>query len=184
MPLVSRSLERILSSSLPAELVARACAGDAVAFGAIARIVDSDLRGVVWAVLRDQHSVDDVMQAAYEKAFREIAGFQERSSLKTWLHSICYRTAIDHLRYEARRQHENVDTTLLESPRSIGDDVATRIEFAAVMDRMDPTTRTLLMLTAGFGHSYDEVAEITGIARGTVASRVARAKDKIRNETK
>lgn len=183
MPLVSRPLERILSSSPPAELVAKACTGDAAAFGAIARIVDSDLRGVVWAVLRDQHSVDDVMQMAYEKAFRQIAGFEQRSNLKTWLHSICYRTAIDYLRHEGRRRHEDVDATPLESAHSISDAVATKLEFAAVMDQMDPETRTLLMLTAGFGHSYDEVSEITGIARGTVASRVARAKERIRNAT-
>ena len=48
---------------------------------------DHDLRGVVWAVVRSSHATDDVMQTAYEKAFRSLDRFGGRSAMKTWLHS-------------------------------------------------------------------------------------------------
>ncbi len=178
---------RMLPTTLTDELIDRACAGDPQAFGALARIVDPDLRGVAWAVLRNSHQVDDVMQTVYEKAFRQINTFNRQSRITTWLHSIAYRAAIDMVRYESRRRHEDLtgieqDSAAAARATPVGDTVEIKLEFIQVMQQMDPETRTLLMLTAGFGHSYDEVADITGISRGTVASRVARAKTKLRNE--
>jgi RNA polymerase sigma-70 factor (ECF subfamily) len=154
---------------------------DARSFGAFLREHDHKLRGVAWAVVRDDHQTDDVMQSAYEKAFRALPDFDGRSSLTTWLHSIVYRTALDHVRFEGRRRHEDVDDLLNSSQP--GSDAAgvgiDRLELAAAMDRLAPEERTALMLVAGLGYSYDETADIMGEARGTVASRVSRARARL-----
>lgn len=154
---------------------------DAQSFGEFIRAHDKQLRGVAWAVVRDQHQTDDVMQAAYEKAFRALPGFDGRSALSTWLHSIVYRTALDHIRYEGRRRHQDVDD--LRNLSSGGDQAASaglgRIEIEAIMDQLDPSDRAALMLVAGWGYSYDEAALILGEARGTVASRVSRARRRL-----
>jgi RNA polymerase sigma-70 factor (ECF subfamily) len=154
---------------------------DAQSFGAFIRKHDHKLRGVAWAVVRDDHQTDDVMQAAYEKAFRALPTFDGRSSLSTWLHSIVYRTALDHIRFEGRRRHEDVDD--LRNRAQLGSDAAAvgidRLELAAAMDRLAPEERTALMLVAGLGYSYDETASIMGEARGTVASRVSRARARL-----
>lgn len=161
------------------ELEDRARRGDACSFGQLLRIHNDDLRGVVWSVLRDQHDVDDAMQAAYEKAFRAIGDFSGRSTLKTWLHSICYRTAVDIMRYESRRVHERVGDMAACGSVDVAE---TRIEAAAVLDSLIPEQRAVLYLTAALGYTFDEVSEITGINRGTVASRVSRAKQRLRKE--
>lgn len=153
----------------------------AASFGAFIREHDRQLRGVAWAVVRDPHRTDDVMQAAYEKAFRSLDRFDGRSSMTTWLHSIVYRTAIDHLRYEGRRRHDDVDEiTALGAPL---DDVATaslgRMELQAALEQLSPEERAALLLVTAEGHSYDEAAEILGEARGTVASRVSRARARL-----
>lgn len=156
-------------------------AGDAQSFGAFIREHDHQLRGVAWAVVRNAHATDDVMQAAYEKAFKALPDFDGRSAMTTWLHSIVYRTALDHVRYEGRRRHDDVDSLRNQSgPRS---DAATvgldRMELAAVLDQLAPQERAAVMLVAGQGYSYDEAAEILGEARGTVAARVSRARGKL-----
>ena len=159
----------------------RAIAGDPVAFGAVLRQHDAALRGVVWSVVRKAASLDDVMQDAYERAFAAIDTFEGRSTLKTWLHSICYRTAIDHVRYEGRRRHEVLhlvaDTAASDSTSGSALDA---IALAEALERLDSEQRALIMLTAGLGYSYDETAEIVGLARGTVASRVSRARSQLR----
>lgn len=159
------------------DLETRARSGDAHAFGSLIRTWDHDLRGVVWAVVRSNHATDDVMQNAYEKAFRAIDGFDGRASLKSWLHSICYRAAIDYVRYEGRRSHDDVSelSVVPESPDAATQAVA-GIELELAFDSLDEEQRVLLMLTAGLGYSYDEVAEIVGMPRGTVASRASRAR--------
>ena len=165
------------------ELEKRAMAGEAAAFGQVVRLYERDLRGLVWSVVRDHHQADDVLQAAFEKAFRRVKTFRGNGSMKPWLQSICYRAALDHLRYEGRRRHSNIDQI---PPIEADDDVAMRVEtldgFYAVMDSLDPETRALLMLTAGFGYTATDAADITGMPVGTVNSRLSRARQRLRQE--
>ena len=157
---------------------------DAESFAEILPEHDDYLRGVVWAVVRDPDVIDDIMQATYEKAYRSVGGFDGRSSLRTWLHTICYRTAIDHIRHELRQHRVSLDVAATEAidprQRSMSDDVDKRLVAIDVLARLDPEHRALLYFTAGLGYSYDEVAEIVGMSRGTVASKVSRAKDRLR----
>lgn len=162
----------------------RAIAGDVDAFMQLIRAWDDDLRAVVWSVLRASTAMtDDVMQAAYEKAFRALGNFRQEASMKTWLTRICLTTAIDHSRYERRREHEPLDVlenvTAATRPSS-SDAAISRVELAAALEMLVPETRALVMLTLGLGYPFDEVAEIAGLPRGTVASRVGRAKEAIR----
>ena len=162
------------------ELERRALDSDPTAFGQLVRRYDDRMRSVVWAVVRSPEALDDVMQASYEKAFRSVDTFDGRSAFTTWLHSICYRTAIDYVRYEGRREHEDVDSTVVSSrPEPTADVAVDRTELAAVLDQLDPDARGLLMLVSGHGYSFDDVAKMTGMHRGTVASKVSRARKKL-----
>jgi len=161
----------------------RARSGDAVAFGQLLRLWDTDLRGVAWSVVRSATATDDIMQSAYERAFRSIDDFDGRASMKTWLHSIAYRTALDYLRYERRRAHGDItelQTVASSEPHAQSESVAlSRSELASVLDECTPNQRAMLMLTAGLGYSFDETAEILGVERGTVASRVGRLRSRL-----
>lgn len=158
-----------------------ACNGDPRAFGELLRRWDDDLRGLVWSVVRDADQIDDVLQSAYEKAFRSLAEFRGEAALKTWVYSVCLRTAIDHQRYEKRRQHES-DHVLERRPSaaSTSAEALDHTELAAALELIEPEARALLMLTAGLGYSFEDAAVMSGLPRGTVASRVARAKQLIR----
>lgn len=167
----------------------RARQGNAAAFGALIEQFDHDLRGVVWSVVRSNHATDDVMQVAYEKAFRKIGTFDGRSALKTWMHRICYRAAIDHVRYENRRRHADIDDVTMAGPFSsrtatpsdVGR-VDDAIEVEAMLTDFDDEQRALLMLTLGLGYTFDETAEIMEMNRGTVASKVSRARTKLQQK--
>ncbi len=150
------------------------------AFVELVKVHDRALRSVAWSVVRDPHALDDVMQAAYEKAFRSLDSFDGRSAMTTWLHSICYRTAIDHVRYEGRRRHADLDSVRdVAAPTGVAGPAIAGIEFAEVMNQLDRDQRVALMLTAGLGYSFDEAAEITGMRRGTLASKASRARKRI-----
>ncbi|MEM8924960.1 MAG: RNA polymerase sigma factor [Actinomycetota bacterium] len=157
---------------------------DAASFVAALREHDDYLRGLVQAVVRDRDAVDDVMQAAYERAYRALDGFDGRSALRTWLHTICYRTAVDHIRYESSRPADSLDAAVSPPPSatraSISGEIMVDLEAIDLLARLDPEQRMLLYLTAGLGHSYDDVAELVGMQRGTVASKVSRAKERLR----
>ncbi|MGI9595583.1 MAG: RNA polymerase sigma factor [Acidimicrobiales bacterium] len=165
-----------------AQLEDQARGGDAEAFGRLLRLYDDELRGVVWSILRDRHAVDDAMQASYEKAFRAIGRFRGESALKTWLHSICYRTAVDLARFESRRTHPPVDPETAATTDPEPERILARLEAADALASLSPEQRGVLYLTSGLGYSFDETASMTGLNRGTVASRVSRAKERLRLE--
>ena len=158
--------------------------GDASAFGRLIRGMDSDLRGVVWNVVRSQSAIDDVMQRSYEKAFMAVGDFKHQSSMKTWLHSICYRTAIDYVRSEKIRTHEDFDLVSEDQMPDVGrsqtESVAERGLVKVLLSELDPDTRAMLFYTSGLGYTFDETADVLGVERGTVASRVSRAKARLR----
>ena len=161
----------------------RLLSGDPADFGCLLRQHDRDLRGVVWSVVRDRDAVDVVIQMAYEKAFRSLGSFEARSAVKTWLHTICYRTAIDYLRYENRRRHLSLASIEQEpSNQSTADAAIAGIELEQALNYIDAESRSMLTMTAGLGLTFDEVAHITGVPRGTVASKVSRARTQLRKE--
>ena len=164
------------------ELERRACNGEAKAFGELIRHYDPDLRGVAWSLVRNQTAVDDIMQDSYEKAFMAIKDFARKSSLKTWLHSICYRTAIDHIRHSSYRRHEQInEATNTPSSQSTSGSALAKTALSNAMNHLEPQQRALLMLTAGMGYSYDEVSAITGLNRGTVASKIGRTRQRLKD---
>ena len=164
------------------DLEARALMGDAGAFSEMIREWDHDLRGVVWMVVGSAHATDEVMQRSYEKAFRSIARFDGGASLKTWLHTVCLRSAIDHTRHSPYGQDD--DLAEPTSPPVVPDAATSAIasvELGQAFDTLEKVDQVLLMLTAGLGYSFDETATIVGLPRGTVASKVGQARTQLRN---
>lgn len=146
------------------DLEVRAHQGDPAAFAALLRDWDHDLRGVVWSVVRNANTTDQVMQVAYDTAFASIDRFDDQASMKTWLHTICLRTAIDQTR---------------AAPPDIDNSASADTELDAAFDSLDGVERLLIMLTVGVGASFDEAATIVGMPRATVADKVARARDRL-----
>jgi RNA polymerase sigma-70 factor, ECF subfamily len=127
----------------------------------------------------------DVTQNACVKAIRAAEQFDGRATLATWLHRITVNCAHDHLRGKKRfdRNHAgwNGDAMLAVALRDI--DPAEnaeqkdlyRLAIRYVADLPDDC-RSTFVLTQLDGYTYDEAAAIENLARGTVASRVFRAR--------
>ena len=172
------------------EIEREARAGDAHAFGQFLRAHDRDFRNVVWSVFRSSTHIDDVMQSSYERAFAKIGTFDGRSSLKTWVSTICYRTAIDHARFEGRRRHQSVDDQhapvrydqTLDGGVDVASLISDRDQLERAMASLNPEEAAILTMTAGLGYSFDDVAEVMNIKRGTVASRASRARRRLQEE--
>lgn len=156
----------------------------AAAFTAALREHDEYLRGVAWAVVRDANVIDDVMQMTYERAYRGRNQFDGRSALRTWLHTICYRTAVDHIRRVANQRNVPLESESGPRPEAVTTsqtgEIVVGMEATDILRALNPEQRALLYMTAGLGYSFEEVAEIVGMKRGTVASKVSRAKAKLR----
>src|SRR5262245_3895587 len=137
-------------------------------------------------LMRNEQDAQDVVQEAYLRAFKSFGGFHG-SNGRAWLLTIVRNTAYTLLK---KNKAADLTTTFDEEIYSTGHDSASPakiIEHAEdagiirkAMDELPAEFREVLVLRHQEGLSYKEIAEIAQLAPGTVMSRLARARAKLR----
>ena len=127
---------------------------------------------------------DDLVQNACERVLRRGEQLREQSRLDAWIYGIMRNLWIDETRSRKVRRHDDMDA----AANVIGADgeqvVQGTMTLKAVRDVMaslPAEQRTVLMLVCVDGLRYAEVAEVLGIPIGTVMSRLARARQDLRD---
>jgi len=129
---------------------------------------------------------EDVVQETFTAAFRALKSFQERSSVKTWLYAILYRQAA-----LFRRKHRMPmrmlaeDDALAADPDTTGSaghvsSIDARLDVQAALAQLPDDHRAIIILREFDGLSYDEIAAVLELPRGTVESRLFRARQALK----
>jgi RNA polymerase sigma-70 factor (ECF subfamily) len=169
-------------SELDPAVLERARAGDHLAFRDLVRHYDPGLRSLAFRLLGDAGRMDDVLQEAYVKAYRGLASFRRESSLHTWLYRITYNACMDDLRRRPRMADvpiESVDDRPSGVPDP-GERAVLRSGLAAALSALPADQRAAVLLVDAEGFDYAAAAKVLGVAEGTVASRVSRARAALR----
>ena len=137
-------------------------------------------------LMRNEQDAQDVVQEAYLRAFKSFSGFHG-SNGRAWLLTIVRNTS-----YTLLKKNRAVDltTTFDEEIHAVGHESvspATILEHAEdaeliknAMDELPPEFREILTLRHHEGLSYNEIGDILKIPIGTVMSRLARARGKLK----
>jgi RNA polymerase sigma-70 factor (ECF subfamily) len=137
-------------------------------------------------LLRNEQDAQDVVQEAYLRAFRSFSGFHGTNG-RAWLLTIVRNTS-----YTLLKKNRAVDfTTPFDeeihatghesvSPATILEHCEDAELIREAMDELPAEFREILALRHQEGLSYKEIADIAQIPLGTVMSRLARARDKLK----
>jgi RNA polymerase sigma-70 factor (ECF subfamily) len=177
-----------------ATLLAAAQRGDLPAFNQVILHYQSLAYNIAYRLTNDADLAADATQDAFIKAYQRLGQYRG-GSFKSWVLRIVTNTCYDALRARKRRP-----TTPLESDEDEDDpeydarlidggerpeDHAMRQELAVAIQRaisqLPPDQRTALVLSDVEGLDYQEIADATGAALGTVKSRLSRARAKVRD---
>jgi RNA polymerase sigma-70 factor (ECF subfamily) len=151
--------------------VQRARRGDLLAFEDLVREFQADVFRFAWHLTRDRQMAEDVTQEAFLRAFRFLGGFRGDRKFGSWLFSIVRNCAMDALR--SRRSDAPWEDQM--ASRSVADPTA-RAELEAALRSVSAEHREAFLLVEVFGLSYQETADVLGVAVGTVKSRMFRAR--------
>jgi RNA polymerase sigma-70 factor (ECF subfamily) len=155
---------------------------DESAFEAVVSAYYEPLYRFALGLSRSEADAADLTQRAFEH-FGEKAGLmRDKTKAKTWLFTTLYRDFLQQKRHDTRFPHSeldhSLDATVVEMPRA---ELAADANMAvAALNEMEEPFRSTLMLFYLQEHSYKEIAEILGVAIGTVMSRLARGKEMLR----
>lgn len=150
--------------------VQRARGGDLRAFEELVRAYQGEVYRFAWHLTRDRTLAQDVTQDTFLRAFRFIRGYRGEQRFGSWLFAIARNCSMD-----ALRAHRVAPTNAEPSARTTAD-ASARVELDAALATVSAEHREAFLLVEVFGLSYQEVADVLGVAVGTVKSRMFRAR--------
>lgn len=167
------------------KLVARAVKGDTAAFGALFDTYAQDVYQVARSLGHRAGDAEDVMQDTFLAAFEGIGRYEGRSAFKTWLLAILFRQSSRRQRYLGIRKTEVFDESAPpENQRDSNTQPHTthqhRLDVDVMLATLGPDHRAVVVLRELQGFTYDEIAQTLGVPRGTVESRLFRARALLR----
>ena len=169
------------ASPFESQLIQKCCDGDRTAYREFYELHAGQLLVVAMRYMKTKEEAEDVLQETYVKAFKNLASFDQRASLKTWLTRITINTALNHL----RRRHEMINWTATEIPfeavESLPIDHLQLNELIGFIQQLPTGCQLVFNLYAIEGFSHKEIAEKLEISEGTSKSQLYRAKDLLRS---
>lgn len=165
--------------------IARAKAGDQSAFRQIVEQHQQQVRSTVHGMLGDTPEAEDVAQETFIRLYRSLSGFREEAKLSTYLSRIAINLSLNELK-RRKRKGRWLTFTRQDGPEAGVSDQSVDPERQEMRDTLhkalqtiEPEFRSVVVLRLVEGYSVKETAEILQIPPGTVASRLARAQQKL-----
>jgi RNA polymerase sigma-70 factor (ECF subfamily) len=183
------------------EIVRQAQKGDSRAYEELVLRHQKRAFNVAYRILGDYDEALDITQDAFIKAYRSLPGFRMESRFARWLLTITVNLCRNRLKYWKRRARnrtrsidEPVETEDSSMQREVSDpspsvlDIVGSRQTGEIIEKemlhLDEDHRTVLVLREIEGLSYEEMAELLGVAAGTVKSRLHRARSELKGRLK
>lgn len=127
--------------------------------------------------LGDVQLSDDLAQDTFVKAYVNISKFRGQAAFSTWLYRIACNVLYDY--HRRLRPTADIDSTDAIRTNSVNTDDNMRLDVYDALRRLGDKERTCVTLQLIDGYPIDQIAEITGMAVGTVKSHLFRGKEKL-----
>ena len=140
------------------------------------------LRRYARALTGEVARADDLVQDTLERAWIKFHLWKPAHELRPWLFAIMHNIFVNQVRSAARRDRtsDSNDEELSRSTRANQNDMLEVNDIAACLERLSVEQREVLLLVSLEDMSYAEVGQILSIPVGTVTSRLARARARLK----
>ncbi|MBE3567711.1 MAG: sigma-70 family RNA polymerase sigma factor [Thermogemmatispora sp.] len=181
------------------ELLARSQSGDVNAFNELVLRYQSSVYNVALRMLGDADLAADITQDTFLAAFRHLATFRGGTAFRSWLLRITTNLIYDHWRRQRRHPDESLEAARDEddpqSPATLAQLASSALEanpelyllhqelqelIQRGLAELPPEQRLAVILCDIEGLPYEEIAAVTHTTLGTVRSRIARGRARLR----
>lgn len=184
------------------KLVARLKRRDEAAFNELIQLYQGRIYRLVFRMLGDRAEAEDLAQEVFITVFKSIDGFRGDSKLSTWLYRVATNHCKNRIKYLQRRargkkkefdevaQHNALESATMNPTSQIArpDEMLEAYQKEAILKaaiaQLDDDHRTLIVLRDIEHLTYEQIQEITGLAEGTVKSRLHRARHALRDKVR
>ena len=172
-----------IDDDLDIELLKQVARGDGLAFHQLVDRHADRLYRVARSLVGNSADAEDVLQEAFAGAFRGAGKFEGRSSVKSWLTRIVVTQAAKFWRSRKGKRDQSIaEDVPVHSGGSASVDA--KIDLNASLARLSEEHREVLVLREIDGMAYEEMAQVLGVPRGTIESRLFRARAELKKQLK
>ncbi|MEZ5246823.1 MAG: sigma-70 family RNA polymerase sigma factor [Acidimicrobiales bacterium] len=168
-------------------LISAAQRGDRKALDQLLRLHQDRIHAVCRRLAGNDADAMDATQEALIAIVKGLPRFDGRAKFSTWAYRVATNACLDELRRRGRRPEPGLpefETTEHASigasaPRDPAETVAARLDVDRGLADLPEEFRTAVILRDVAGLDYAEIAEVLGVAPGTVRSRIARGRGRL-----
>ena len=186
MTLRQRALARPLVTATDApvlladDVVRRAQQGDVDAFERLYRVHAPAVHALARRMLGDEGAAREMVQDVFVRAWERLGSFRGESAFGTWLHRVGVNLILNQLRVTkrdvARFIDDGADGTTPIPAFATSSGVEERIDLDAAIARLPAGARIVFVLHDIEGYAHDEIAQMLGLAPGTIRAQLWRAR--------
>lgn len=162
------------------ELVRRCRQGDREAQRELYAQTSERIYGLLLKMTRNADDAFDLAQDTYVLAFKRMDQFDGSGPVGGWLRRIAVNEALQFFRRSERDRSHLKLLPAEDAATCAQDEDAVRIDMEDALGQLEPADRTILLLRYDDGLNYREIAAVMACREGTVASRLNRAREKLR----
>lgn len=177
-------------------------AGDQSAWGTLISRYQDRLFTICLRMVHNRELAADLTQDAFVKVIQGLEKYDGRSKLSTWIIRVTMNVCLSKMRSEKLRRHASLegmggksgsrgdgeargfDPEEVREPGGVSGvlHAEDRERVLLALQRLDPDHRAVLILRDARDLEYEQIAEVLGVAVGTVKSRLFRAREALRDE--
>lgn len=164
------------------QLLERVAEGDQGAFTALMRRHEDRIFALALGMTGNRTDALDATQDTFISAFRQADKFRGESQFSTWLYRVGINACHDLLRKKSRQPRPSTDEMTDEEPAGglgVAEGAALRIDLSRALAQLPDDYREAVTLHDLSGVPYEEIAQMTGVAIGTVKSRISRGRRRL-----
>jgi RNA polymerase sigma-70 factor (ECF subfamily) len=160
--------------------------GDCEAFNPLIERYKLPLYKVMYRMTMNRDDAEDLVEEAFIKAYRAMDKFELGRPFYSWLKRIAVNNAINFLKKERRHRIESFETVESRikddkhNPVAMTKQKMLRERIGLAMAKLPKDARIIISLKVERDLSYDEIGKLLKIPKGTVMSRLARARQRLR----
>jgi RNA polymerase sigma-70 factor (ECF subfamily) len=172
-------------------LVSRVLTGDMQAFMLLIRQHERLVAHMVGRLIKNDEDREELCQDVFIRVHEKLAEFSFQSKLSTWIATIAWRSAINHLRkkkmlFSDIPEEEAFTKRFIEesNPESVTEERDLDAFVLKLVDELPAQYRIVLTLFHLEGMSYPEIGEVTKMPEGTVKNYLFRARNLLKEKVK
>ena len=173
------------------ELIQRILEGDDAAFACLVKKYQKRVHALAWRKIGDFHIAEDITQETFWQVYRRLAKLKDPNQFPGWLYVIANRRCLAWLRKKRVQTQplEAIDTAMAEKSSYSKHVAAEQAESAAetkrelvknLLAKLKESDRTVITLYYFGEMTYAEISEFLGVSVNTVATRVHRARERLK----